>query len=89
MNSTEGRCAISGDWAQDAHHIIPQQSLKWRNLHAHLWDARNGIPLSRRVHERHTTAVERIRRDQLPEAAHEFAAELGLEHLIDRYYPED
>lgn len=86
MASTGGRCAVSGAWADDAHHVIPKQSLKRRNLHAHLWDARNGIPLARRVHERHTTAVERIERSALPPAAEEFAAELGLSHLLERYY---
>lgn len=53
-----------------------------------LWDPRNGVAVTRYVHDRHTKAVERIPRAALPGCAIEFAREQGLLWLIERDYPE-
>lgn len=70
-----------------AHHIITQQALKKRGLHGRLWDVRNGMCLCEQSHRRHTLAVERIPFDRLPERAVAFATELGLDWMLERYYP--
>jgi hypothetical protein len=69
----------------DPHHVIAKQALKKHGLSSQLWNADNGIPLCRRHHERHETAVERVPRSLLPAEALAFAEELGLEYLLDRY----
>ena len=89
MASTRGRCAVHPElWAEDAHHVLPKASLRTRHIDPYA-DPRNGMPLSRRVHAEHTNAKRRILRGQLPAAALEYAEEVGLIHLIERYYPEE
>jgi hypothetical protein len=82
----------------EGHHVIAKQEIKriaksgrWdfdREQDA-LWDARNGIPLCAVCHQRHETAFRRVPRRVLPAAALAFADELGVAHLIERYYPEE
>jgi hypothetical protein len=69
----------------DPHHVIAKQALKKHGLSSQLWNADNGIPLCRRHHERHETAVERVPKALLPLKAILFAQFFGLEHLLDRY----
>lgn len=88
MRASDGRCVVTGEKAEECHHVLSQMALKKRGLHAHLWDARNGIALTTRIHARHTTRIAPIPLDLLPKPALEFARELGLEHLIERAYPE-
>ncbi len=80
----------------EAHHIIAKQTIKktaktegwdWDREQEAIWDNRNGIPLCSECHQRHEVAFKRVSRSNVPDAAVEFAAELGLGHLIDRYYP--
>jgi hypothetical protein len=73
----------------EAHHLLTQQQLRKRGLSDVAYDVRNGMGLCNRHHRRHTRAVERIPFAVLPERAHEFAAELGLGWLLDRYYPKE
>lgn len=70
----------------EAHHIIAQQQLKARGLHAHLWDVRNGLCLCRLHHQRVTDHHETIPRALLPAAVDDFAAEHHLEWLLHRSY---
>lgn len=69
------------------HHILPQQALKRAHLEEFLWDERNGCGLCGYHHPRHTTYRERMPRALVPETAYKFAAELGVEWLIDGEYP--
>jgi len=84
-------CPVSGQalsWGRDeAHHPIERATLKARGLPE--FDPRNGVFVKRRVHERHTLAVERIPFAALPECVVEYAAELGpwAEDLLRRYHP--
>lgn len=70
-----------------AHHVITQQQLRKRGLSDVAWDVRNGMGLCERHHRRHTNATERIPYELVSAGTHEFAAELELGWLIDRYYP--
>lgn len=80
-----------------AHHVIPQQTLrrKARDLgldeDALVWDARVGVPLSRHRHERHHSAVEPLRWDELPADRQYFvkmfAIRYGLEGWLARHVP--
>jgi hypothetical protein len=80
-----------------AHHIIPQQTLRRRAREIGvregelLWDARNGVPMSPRRHERHHTGLEPLRWDELPERrryyAQMFAVSYGLEPWLERHMP--
>lgn len=69
------------------HHILPKNALKRRNLEEHLWDERNGVGLCEYHHGRHTNYVERMPRDLLPPVVYDFAAEIGVDYLIDYEYP--
>ena len=56
----QGICAVAGHrgpW--DAHHVV---EAKWLKVNAPtlLWDPRNALRLSKRVHERHTNWVRRV-----------------------------
>ena len=90
----KGRCVVTGDVADEAHHVIPKGKLKKiasalddTALDELLYDVRNGVPLTERAHRRHTLAVERVPFEALPPEVHEFAAELELEWYIERFYP--
>ena len=87
MRSTGGLSIISGLPAEEAHHVIPKGVLRRRGLSAHVWDARNGVPLTRREHERHTTRVEPLLLSILPAAAFDFATQHGLEWHVKKHYP--
>lgn len=51
-----------------------------------LWDGRNGVPVARWHHDALEHRTRTIPRAVLPPAVEEFAAELGLEWLIERTY---
>lgn len=82
-------CAVPGcdDPNLEAHHVITQQQLRRHGYGDKLWDPRNGMALCTFHHTRHTLARERIPFELIPPAAVEFATELGLDWLLDRYYP--
>lgn len=77
-----------------AHHIIKQEHLKGlaRRLHLDLdlvlCDSRNGMSLCEYHHTRHTNHRQRVPRILLPEGVYDFAAELHIEWLLDREYPQ-
>lgn len=68
-------------------HVLPQQALKRRGLHAHLWDTRNGVGSCYRAHRRSDGALERFPREKIPPQADEFAQEHGLGWMLDNLYP--
>ena len=68
------------------HHVIEAKTLKKRGLHEHLYDVRNRLPVCEWRHEQHTTRFKPIPRRLIPASAEEFAEELGLTYLLDRYY---
>ena len=81
----------------EGHHVVAKQEVKrvarsarWEfdQTQDALWDARNGMPLCSKCHQQHETAFKRVPRHLVPATALEFARELGVEHVIDRYYPE-
>lgn len=77
-------CVVTGQRAEQAHHAVPVSLLIDKGLGSHAGDPRNGVPVTRRVHERHETAYERILRSCLPTSVFEFAAEHGLEWYLER-----
>lgn len=52
-------------------------------------DERNLIWLCMPCHFRHENAFRRVPFAVLPQEALDFADEVGLSHLIDRYYPRE
>lgn len=78
--------------AVQAHHVVPRHAiltaphLSVEERRALAYDARNGLPVCVRCHERHTSAVERILRARLPASVIEWACEHGFEHVIERSY---
>ena len=81
----------------EAHHVIAKQTIKrmarsekwdWDREQETIWDFRNGIPVCVDCHQRHETAYRRISQSNVPPEAVEFADELGVGYLIERYYPE-
>lgn len=55
-------------------------------LNALLWDVRDGVAVCVTCHRRHTDGVLRLPRACLPATAFEFADEVGLGYVLDRYY---
>jgi 5-methylcytosine-specific restriction endonuclease McrA len=82
------RCAVCNRQAHQGHHVIYKQHLRRRaDAEKLLWDLRNMLPICARCHEHHHRAFRRIRQRELTTDAIEFAAELGLDWLIEREYP--
>ena len=69
-----------------AAHLIPQQTLRKEGFSEHLWDPRNGVGACYRAHRRSDAAVERFPVERIPEAAWQFAEELGLTWKLERLY---
>ncbi len=91
-------CAQCGSLVgRTGHHIIPLQVLKREGVPRWLWwDTRNHLclcaePAPERCHQRHELHVRRVPRAVVlagaPRAL-EFAAEVGLQRVFDREYPE-
>ena len=70
----------------EAHHIIPARFLKRHGHKDKLWDTRNRLWAGECCHARHETAVRRFPREFIDRRAEEFAAEIGLTHVLDRFY---
>lgn len=69
-----------------AHHIVPRQQC--RKHGAPEWDTRNGMPVTKRRHERHHSRVEPIHRTELPDEVFLFLADYpALQPWFDRTYP--
>lgn len=89
--AVQGRsCVVCGRrWpVMDAHHGVEAQWLR-RNRPEFVYDARNAVPVCpwwEPCHGSHTSAMHRIKRVMLPESVEEFAAELGVEWYLERYY---
>lgn len=79
-------CVVTRRRAQHAHHAFEVQWLASNGLGWLASDPRIGVPVTRRVHERHTLAVRRIPRRRLPPSVELVAFELGLEWYLERYY---
>lgn len=84
----------------EGHHVIGRERLRRyveglglarkdaRVLLAQLvWDVRDGLACCTTCHDLHTRAARRIPRSKLLPCHFEFAAELDLAYVIDRYYP--
>lgn len=90
-----GGCCLAHDDPSEcelplrAHHVITQQALRKHGLAGFRWETRNGIPVCESGHRRHHSGLERIPRERLPASAIAFADEVGLDWMIDRYYPSE
>lgn len=102
--ATDLRCIVTGTRAADvfdptfdAHHPLPKSELRARGLHAFVYDARNGVFVTERVHVSHEYGAgdeDRISRGLLPAGVWEFAAEMD-EHgrgkwatvMVERKHP--
>lgn len=96
-----GRCLLTGAQARDvddprfeAHHVLHKRELRARGLYGYVWDPRNAVWISARVHERHETAFVRVPYTRLPLRVWEFCAELDrlegtqwASELVRRYHP--
>lgn len=85
------QCIVCGRRAVQGHHVVPRQAiLTARHLSRDerlelAYDARNGVPVCYRCHERHETATERIPFDRLPVSVVEWAVEHGFrQRVFDR-----
>jgi hypothetical protein len=70
-----------------AHHIIPQQTLRKHGHGDKLGDRRNWVYLCRRHHRRHHSGHQRLPREALRQETLDFAEETGLSWYLDRHYP--
>jgi len=74
-------CAVSGAplsfQHDDAHHVLDKRLLRARGLLHLVWDPRNGMFITAAVHGGHTSRMAPITRDKIPEAAWQFAREVG------------
>lgn len=89
------RCVVCGERAVQGHHaversvILSARHLTQTEREALAYDARNGVPVCLRDHERHTNAVARIPFACLPPAVVEWALAHGFRgRIMDRrIYP--
>lgn len=93
MERSGGRCVVSGERGEHAHHVLPQQLLRRRAKTLGvdpawlLWDARCGILLSEETHRRHHNGRAPIPHEYLPAGAFEFAYTYGLGWYLAKHYP--
>ena len=82
------RCVMCGttDGIQ-AHHAVPQQTLRRRGRTDVLWHPHNAVPLCVRDHARHTTRFATVPFERLPAAAIAFAYARGLVEELLREHP--
>lgn len=84
---------LSDEPATDPHHIVTRARL--RQLAPQLgvgaewllFDARNGMPLTRDEHANHHSRKRPILMGDLPERVFSFVADYGLQDWLARYYP--
>ena len=70
-----------------AHHALSRQRLRRLGLEHLFWDPRNAVAVCEDpCHRRHTSALDRIPLAALPQAALDFADELGLGYALEREY---
>lgn len=91
-------CAVTDDGPCDgqleAHHVVAQSWLRRRYgnsplLPLILWDTRNGMPLCRRHHDRHTLATRRVPFSALTPEHCEFIDAMGADSYVERTYRKD
>ena len=68
------------------HHVTEARTLRKHGLDDLRYDLRNRMAVCEHRHEQHTSAYKRIPRALVPKAAEEFARELNLDYLLDRFY---
>jgi hypothetical protein len=93
LHKNKGRCIVTGERADEAHHVIPKGWLwarRWdfEDIQKVMWDPRNGVPVAHRAHEKHTGAARAeslIPRSALLPENFAFAKEHGLEWKIEDY----
>jgi hypothetical protein len=72
----------------EGHHVIAKRHLRREGFGGRLWDIRNGMGLCAYHHARHENWTQRVPFELVPYDAFEFAAEVGLDWIIEREYPE-
>lgn len=73
----------------DGHHVLAKRHLRTNGHAARLWDQRNGLALCRYHHARHEAGHQRVPYELVPKGAIDFAAELGLDWILEREYPRE
>ncbi len=81
-----GISPLSGDYAEDAHHIIPKQILSRYDVPEAAADPRNGIALTRHEHESVHNGSLGLTYYLLPHGVFDFAAEFDLEWYLVKHY---
>jgi hypothetical protein len=69
------------------HHVIEKKTLRRHGLDEFVWDKRNRLSVCEYRHEQHTSRYNPIPRSLVPQDALDFAREIGLDYVIERYYP--
>lgn len=103
FESSGRRCIVTGTRAADVedrrfhcHHVVPKDELRARGLGAHVWDPRNGVLVTERVHmlHEHAGGPHRISGARLPAAVWAFAQEMDATDgtswataLVERLHP--
>jgi hypothetical protein len=84
----EGRSQLTGavDYPMDPHHAIPKAVLK-RVAPELLWDADNGMLLTRQEHDDHHYGNTRISFEQLPDYIVRFAERHDLVLYLEQAHP--
>ena len=72
----KGLCVVTGNRPEQSHHVVTRQKLRKIGREDAWWDARNGVPVTTRAHQRHHSRHAPIPLSSLPPEALEFAAEV-------------
>lgn len=84
-------CLVHGDPAEcdeplQAHHVIPQQTLRKAGRHDLLWDPANGMTVCYRAHRRDHSGHEKIPFMAIPTRCLRFAADHGFADVLAHRY---
>jgi len=88
---TRNGCQIHDDpldceYPIQACHLIPKSALKKRGLKEYFWDPRNALGACYKAHRRSDAGLERFPVERIPDAAWDFATELGLDYMLENLY---
>ena len=86
MAASQGRSVVSGERADDAHHLITEQRLRKDGRLDLITHPMMGVALTRAEHAAHHAAMPRLALSSLPAGKVAWVREQGYGGSLDRYY---
>lgn len=86
MARSNGLSVVSGEPADEVHHVIEKELLRTAGFIEDRWNPDNGIAVTETEHGNHTSRFRTIPYDALPACAIEFAEKRGFAAYLKKHY---